>query len=49
VDRQAEKEVRSIPLVELKGMVDEIAGYAVTITGRLRDPLMAASKGRTHL
>ena len=31
-----------MPLAELEGMADEIAGFAVTVPERLRYPLMAA-------
>jgi integrase len=40
--KQSEKKFGDIPLAELEGMADEIAGYAVTLTERLRYPLMAA-------
>jgi integrase len=40
--KQSEEKFGDIPLAELEGMSDEIAGYAVTISDRLRYPLMAA-------
>ena len=40
--KQSEAKFGTVPLVELEGMADEIAGYAVTISERLRHPLMAA-------
>src|SRR4029453_7365599 len=40
--KQSEAKFGTIPLAELEGMSDEIAGYAVTISERLRYPLMAA-------
>jgi hypothetical protein len=40
--KQSEKKFRDIPLAALEGMADEIAGYAVTLSERLRYPLMAA-------
>jgi len=40
--KQSESNFGEIPLAELEGMADEIAGYAVTLSERLRYPLMAA-------
>jgi integrase len=40
--KQSEAKFGTVPLVELEGMADEIAGWAVTITDRLRYPLVAA-------
>ena len=40
--KQSEAKFGTVPLVELEGMADEIAGFAVTISERLRHPLMAA-------
>ena len=40
--KQSEAKFGTVPLVELEGMADEIAGWAVTIPERLRYPLMAA-------
>jgi integrase len=40
--KQSEQKFGDIPLAELEGMADEIAGYAATISERLRYPLMAA-------
>jgi integrase len=40
--KQSEGKFGEIPLAELEGMADEIAGYAVTLPERLRYPLMAA-------
>jgi integrase len=40
--KQSEAKFGEIPLAELEGMADEIAGYAVTLPDRLRYPLMAA-------
>jgi integrase len=40
--KQSEERFGEIRLVELEGMADEIAGYAVTLSERLRYPLMAA-------
>jgi integrase len=40
--KQSEEKFGAIPLAELEGMADKTAGYAVTITERLRYPLMAA-------
>jgi integrase len=40
--KQTEAKFGTILLAELEGMSDEIAGYAVTISDRLRYPLMAA-------
>ena len=40
--KQSEEKFGTIPLAELEGMADEIAGYAVTLPERLRYPLMAA-------
>jgi integrase len=40
--KQSEEKFGSIPLAELEGMSDEIAGWAVTLSERLRYPLMAA-------
>ena len=40
--KQSEEKFGTIPLAELEGMSDEIAGYAVTLRERLRYPLMAA-------
>ncbi|MBA3400502.1 MAG: tyrosine-type recombinase/integrase, partial [Actinobacteria bacterium] len=40
--KQSEEKFGEVPLSELEGMADEIAGYAATISERLRYPLMAA-------
>jgi len=40
--KQSEEKFGEIPLAELEGMADEIAGYAVALSERLRYPLMAA-------
>ena len=40
--KQSESKFGTVPLLELEGMSDEIAGYAVTLPERLRYPLMAA-------
>ena len=40
--KQSEAKFGTVPLAELEGMADEIAGFAVTISERLRYPLMAA-------
>ena len=40
--KQSEEKFGHIPLAELDGMADEIADYAVTISERLRYPLMVA-------
>ena len=40
--KQSEAKFGTVPLVELEGMTDEIAGFAVTISERLRHPFMAA-------
>ena len=40
--KQSEAKFGTVPLVELEGMSDEIAGFAVLISDRLRYPLMAA-------
>jgi integrase len=40
--KQSEAKFGTVPLVELEGMADEIAGWAVTIPERLRYPLVAA-------
>jgi integrase len=40
--KQSEEKFGDIPLAELEGMADEIAGWAVTLSERLRYPLMAA-------
>ena len=40
--KQSEAKFGTVPLTELEGMADEIAGFAVTISERLRYPLMAA-------
>jgi integrase len=40
--RQSQAKLGTVPLAELEGMADEIAGYAVSIRERLRYPLMAA-------
>src|SRR5215831_9169002 len=40
--KQSESKFGALPLSELEGMSDEIAGWAVTISDRLRHPLMAA-------
>ncbi len=37
--KQSEAKFGTVPLVELEGMADEIAGWAVTIPERLRYPL----------
>ena len=42
--KQSEAKFGTVPLVELEGMADEIAGWAVTIPERLRYPLMAAMR-----
>ena len=40
--KQSEAKFGTVPLAELEGMADEIAGCAVTISERTRYPLMAA-------
>jgi len=40
--KQSQEKFGEIPLSELERMSDEIAGWAVTISDRLRHPLMAA-------
>ena len=40
--KQSEEKFGEVPLSELEGMADEIAGYSATISERLRYPLMAA-------
>jgi hypothetical protein len=42
--KQSEEKFGSVPLVELEGMADEIAGWAVTISERTRYPLKAAMR-----
>ena len=37
-------EFGAVPLTELEGMADEIAGWAVTLAERLRYPLVAAMR-----
>ena len=44
--KQSEAKFGAVPLVELEGMADEIAGFAVTISDRMRHPLMAALASR---
>ena len=39
---QSEAKFGTVPLVELEGMADEIAGWAVSLSERLRYPIMAA-------
>jgi integrase len=40
--KQSEEKFGDVPLAELEGMADEVAGYAATIAERLRYPLMTA-------
>lgn len=40
--KQSQAKFGTVPLAELEGMADEIAGYAVTIPERLRYPLISA-------
>jgi integrase len=40
--KQSQAKFGSVPLAELEGMSDEIAGFAVSLPPRLRHPLMAA-------
>ena len=40
--KQSEAKFGTVPLAELEGMADEIAGFAVTLPERLRYPLVAA-------
>jgi integrase len=42
--KQSEATFGTVPLLELEGMADEIAGWAVKIAGRTRYPLMAAMR-----
>jgi len=42
--KQSEEKFGTIPLAELEGMADEIAGWAVTLGERVRYPLMAAMR-----
>ena len=44
--KQSEAKFGAIPLAELEGMADEIAGYAVTLPERIGYPLMAAFRKR---
>jgi integrase len=40
--KQSEAKFGTVPLVELEGMADEIAGWSVSLSERLRYPLIAA-------
>jgi hypothetical protein len=40
--KQSEATFGDVPLIELEGMADEIAGFAVALPERLRYPIMAA-------
>jgi integrase len=42
--KQSEAKFGTVPLVELEGMADEIAGWAVTLGERVRYPLVAAMR-----
>jgi len=42
--KQSEAKFGTVPLAELEGMSDEIAGWAVTLGERVRYPLMAAMR-----
>src|SRR4029453_8086187 len=40
--KQSEAKFGTVPLAELEGMADEIAGFSLSLGERLRHPLMAA-------
>ena len=42
--KQSEEKFGDVPLAELEGMADEIAGWAMTLGERVRYPLMAAMR-----